>query len=110
MIVFERLKLFALFTKHDGFKEEKEWRVVYLSERDTGKKLRSMLGYPLPITFSMSRPVAVDVSSPIESTLRFARLRSSERVISLRCPMDRASRSSFVTTSVSPSRMKSSDS
>jgi hypothetical protein len=27
--LFERIKLFALFTKHHGFKEEREWRVVY---------------------------------------------------------------------------------
>jgi hypothetical protein len=41
----ERLKLFALFSKHIGFSEENEWRVVYMSERDPEGKLRSMLGY-----------------------------------------------------------------
>lgn len=43
--LFERVKAFALFTKHHGFKEENEWRVVYMSERDTGNKLRSMQHY-----------------------------------------------------------------
>ncbi len=43
--LFERIKLFALFTKHSGFSEEKEWRMVYLRERDAAKALDSMLGY-----------------------------------------------------------------
>lgn len=43
--IFERIKLFALFSKHHGFKEEKEWRVVYMSERDTDGKLKSMQHY-----------------------------------------------------------------
>ena len=34
---FQRLKLFAIFTKHPGFKEENEWRVMYMRDRDTGK-------------------------------------------------------------------------
>ncbi len=34
---FERLKMFALFTKHPGFGEEREWRAVYLPERDLTK-------------------------------------------------------------------------
>ena len=29
--LFERIKLFALFTKHRGFHEEREWRLVYQS-------------------------------------------------------------------------------
>jgi hypothetical protein len=43
--LFERLKLFALFTKHEGFREEQEWRVVYLPDRDKDNKLDSMLDY-----------------------------------------------------------------
>ena len=43
--IFQRLKLFALFTKHDGFKEEKEWRVVHMSDRDDDGKLKSMQSY-----------------------------------------------------------------
>lgn len=44
-IMFERIRLFALFTKHIGFKEEREWRIVYLQERDTQKRLTPMLHY-----------------------------------------------------------------
>ena len=43
--LFERIKLFALFTKHSGFTEEKEWRVVFLKERNTDPELDKMLGY-----------------------------------------------------------------
>lgn len=42
---FERIKLFALFTKHGGFSEEREWRVVYQLERDAEKRLAPMFGY-----------------------------------------------------------------
>ena len=31
--LFDRIKMFSLFTKHPGFSEEKEWRIVYLSGR-----------------------------------------------------------------------------
>ncbi|WP_418319390.1 DUF2971 domain-containing protein [Piscinibacter sakaiensis] len=44
-IWLERLKLFAIFTKHPGFKEEREWRIVYYSDRDIGDKFKTMLGY-----------------------------------------------------------------
>jgi hypothetical protein len=44
-LLFERIKLFALFTKHNGFKEENEWRVVYMSDRDTTGWLKPMLHY-----------------------------------------------------------------
>lgn len=43
----ERLKLFSLFTKHDGFSEEKEWRIVYFSDRDPNRHLAPMLGYAI---------------------------------------------------------------
>jgi hypothetical protein len=43
--LFERIKIFALFTKHDGFKEEREWRIVYLVNRDRDKKLEPMFNY-----------------------------------------------------------------
>jgi Protein of unknown function (DUF2971) len=42
---FERLKLFALFTKHPGFKEEREWRVAYLPDRDPNHVLTNMIDY-----------------------------------------------------------------
>jgi hypothetical protein len=43
--LFERIKLFALSTKHDGFKEEREWRAVYLSDRDEDGKCKPMQYY-----------------------------------------------------------------
>lgn len=43
--LFERLKIFALFSKHSGFKEEDEWRAVYLAHRDISNIYGHMLGY-----------------------------------------------------------------
>ncbi|XUM21213.1 DUF2971 domain-containing protein [Bradyrhizobium oligotrophicum S58] len=43
--LFERIKIFALFTKHRGFLEEDEWRIVYLPDRDHEKRLHSMFNY-----------------------------------------------------------------
>ncbi len=45
--LFERIKLFALFTKHRGFHEEREWRVVYLRERDREELLTQQLHYTI---------------------------------------------------------------
>jgi hypothetical protein len=45
--LFERIKLFALFTKHRGFHEEREWRVVYLRERDREGVLQQQLHYTI---------------------------------------------------------------
>jgi hypothetical protein len=42
---FERLKLFAIFTKHGGFKEENEWRMVYMPDRDQAKVFKKMFSY-----------------------------------------------------------------
>jgi hypothetical protein len=35
--LFTLIKFFALKSKHDGFKEEHEWRVIYMPERDQQK-------------------------------------------------------------------------
>ena len=43
--LFERFKIFALFTKHRGFSEEREWRVIYLRDRDANGLLDGMLHY-----------------------------------------------------------------
>ena len=43
--MFERIKLFGLFTKHFGFREEEEWRIVYFPERDASGSLKSMIDY-----------------------------------------------------------------
>ncbi len=45
--LFERIKLFALFTKHRGFHEEREWRVVYLREHDEAGRLTQQLHYDI---------------------------------------------------------------
>ncbi|GAB1719258.1 MAG: hypothetical protein NTAFB09_09890 [Nitrosospira sp.] len=45
--LFERLKIFSLFTKHHGFSEEREWRVVYLRDRDRNHLLHHMLDYAI---------------------------------------------------------------
>jgi len=45
--LFERIKIFALFTKHRGFHEEREWRLVYLREQDTGGLLTQQLHYAI---------------------------------------------------------------
>jgi hypothetical protein len=43
--LFARLRQFALFTKHHGFSEEREWRLAYLPERDPDGSLKPFLGY-----------------------------------------------------------------
>ena len=45
--LFERIKLFALFTKHRGFHEEREWRIVYLREHDRGDRFTQQLHYAI---------------------------------------------------------------
>jgi hypothetical protein len=44
---FERLKMFALFTKHPGFAEEREWRAVYFPERDLTKAFVHLIDYAI---------------------------------------------------------------
>jgi hypothetical protein len=43
--VFQRFLLFSLFSKHIGFSEEEEWRVVYMKDRDTDRLFTPMFGY-----------------------------------------------------------------
>jgi hypothetical protein len=45
--LFERIKLFALFTKHRGFHEEREWRMVYLREQDRQGMMTQQLHYAI---------------------------------------------------------------
>ncbi len=45
--LFERIKLFSLFTKHRGFAEEREWRAVYMPNRDTDGILLKFFGYSI---------------------------------------------------------------
>lgn len=42
---FARLKSFSLFTKHTGFREENEWRMAYLKERDQNNIAETFLSY-----------------------------------------------------------------
>lgn len=44
-LLLERFKLFSLFTKHHGFEEEREWRLVYARDRDRERKFSPMFGY-----------------------------------------------------------------
>ncbi len=43
--IFKRICLYAIFTKHSGFAEEKEWRLVYFKDRDTEAILEPHLSY-----------------------------------------------------------------
>ncbi|MGO1074166.1 DUF2971 domain-containing protein [Inquilinus sp. CA228] len=43
--IFYHIKIFALYTKHSGFKEEREWRITYFNEMDAENKLTNMLSY-----------------------------------------------------------------
>ncbi|MFY9288465.1 MAG: DUF2971 domain-containing protein [Alphaproteobacteria bacterium] len=45
--LFERIKIFSLFTKHKGFEEENEWRIVYNIGRDNLGLLEGMLSYDI---------------------------------------------------------------
>lgn len=45
--LFGIIKHYALVSKHDGFREEQEWRLIYLPERDTAGHLKDRLGYAL---------------------------------------------------------------
>jgi hypothetical protein len=43
--LFHRFKQFALFTKHKGFEEEKEWRIVYMREQDKEHRLSQFFSH-----------------------------------------------------------------
>ncbi len=43
--IFERIQLFALFSKHVGFGEELEWRAVYRPSADRDTKYAEMFSY-----------------------------------------------------------------
>lgn len=44
-VAFSLVKTHALMTKHSGFSEENEWRVMYYPERDSTDALKQYLGY-----------------------------------------------------------------
>ena len=43
--IFYVMKFYALMTKHHGFSEEREWRIIYFPERDTDNFLTSKSSY-----------------------------------------------------------------
>lgn len=43
--LFKRICIFAVFSKHIGFYEEEEWRLVYLKDRDEKDKLKPYFSY-----------------------------------------------------------------
>lgn len=45
--VFALIKFFALKFKHDGFHEEREWRIIYMPDRDVHNVLKDKFGYVL---------------------------------------------------------------
>jgi hypothetical protein len=47
MVMFDSMKLFALLSKHQGFQEEKEWRIIYLPDRDKRELLKGQISYSI---------------------------------------------------------------
>ncbi len=45
--LLQRVMLFALFSKHDGFTEEREWRLAYVRAWDRQEKLTNMIHYSI---------------------------------------------------------------
>jgi Protein of unknown function (DUF2971) len=43
--MFETMKLYALLSKHRGFLEEQEWRIIYMPDRDIHKLMESNFTY-----------------------------------------------------------------
>jgi len=43
--LFNAIKFYALVSKHHGFREEREWRIIYFPERDIAGALKSNYGY-----------------------------------------------------------------
>lgn len=43
--LFKRLCLFAIFSKHSGFRDEQEWRLVYFKDRDKSGLLEPFFSY-----------------------------------------------------------------
>jgi hypothetical protein len=48
-VLLERIKLLALTAKHYGFREEKEWRIIYAKYRDLRHALEPMLSYAISL-------------------------------------------------------------
>ena len=73
---FERLKIFGLFSKHIGFKEEDEFRLIYLPERDDKSKLSDHIGYhvsPIGLQPKLKLPI-MPIEGVTPTDLDFATL------------------------------------
>jgi hypothetical protein len=44
-VFFDRLKLFSIFSKHSGFGEEREWRLVYMNKERRPEKYEDWFSY-----------------------------------------------------------------
>jgi hypothetical protein len=45
--IFNMIKLYALTAKHHGFREEREWRIIYMPDRDPTGILKDRFGYTI---------------------------------------------------------------
>ena len=54
--------MFALFTKHHGFHEEREWRIVYMSDRDHEQSFNKYFGH-----LATNRGIEPKLKLPINS-------------------------------------------
>src|SRR6202012_3424553 len=45
--IFSAIKLYALTSKHRGFSEENEWRLIYLPDRDPNGVMKGKFNYML---------------------------------------------------------------
>lgn len=43
--MFSLMEIYSLISKHPGFSEENEWRIIYLPERDTRNILKDSFHY-----------------------------------------------------------------
>jgi Protein of unknown function (DUF2971) len=44
-LLIQRFQLFALSSKHNGFDEEREWRMIYIKDRDRENKMEKFFHY-----------------------------------------------------------------
>lgn len=68
--LFVWIKIFAVFSKHYGFREEKEWRIAYFGERDDANKAVRFMSYFLrapSIESKLKYPIAELKNSAGES-------------------------------------------
>lgn len=80
--IFQRLKMAALFTKHDAYREEKEWRVVYMRDMAESELLNHMIGYrkgPPGLEPKLKLKLATIAGLPETESLSLSRLTDSTR-------------------------------